>query len=387
MVLYCYILLIKFAYFLFMPPEQTNARAPLPPMTQGTSPLPQEKIYKRGILIFVVPFVTLATLYVAVMATLGEIATHYCTGWNDAGTGTISCSISWLAPYAEEGFNTHFFSVFTGGSAFLLPTVVGILCGIFWFKRIRRYKTNGVSLKLLAWTGLITSFISAVIFTALFWTVYLSPLTKSQKPPEGANSTTYKVITVSTLHGGIANSEYAVDNTNVYCNKVILTGADPQTFTLLPGNTLYDVYAKDAQHVYFGCNLIPEADAATFTRLQESPYAVDATHAYSSGRIIAGADVRTFGLVDEYFAKDAQHVYFYGPSIDGADPATFTDIDGLGLYQKDKNKVYYKGKVVSQADPLTFTQFYPALGCGTDCQHDGKDKNRSYLFGEPLNHI
>lgn len=182
------------------------------------------------------------------------------------------------------------------------------------------------------------------------------------------NTTIPSTQPLSVLEGG-----YAVDGNYVYYNDVVVSDADPRTFSV------DSAYARDAYHVFYDGKELRDADSRSFRILDNyGTYAKDDTTVFS-GALVLDANAATFKVTensDDEFATDGINVYDdNGGKIHGADPQTF-ELLGLG-YERDASHVYYYGSVVPQADVETFT-----VMSNDSTDYDAKDKNHRYSGGD-----
>ena len=108
-------------------------------------------------------------------------------------------------------------------------------------------------------------------------------------------------------------SLYATDNNYIYCNGIVLRGADAKNFVV------NSYTAQDSKNVYYSCARVLGADASSFQEILNSSYEKDSKSVYYNGNIIQGADVNTFVVdathVGVYDAKDKNNKYSYGQII------------------------------------------------------------------------
>ena len=136
-------------------------------------------------------------------------------------------------------------------------------------------------------------------------------------------------------------------------------------------------YAQNGGVLYEGREL-PEADATTFS-VFSFPYSKDALHAYYFDSIISGADPQSFTLFDGTgYASDAHQVFYKTGVTEGADPQTFkvVSVDTRTLppskcgpvcgirydtYGTDMGGIYYGATRLVGADQASFDFVRP--GC------------------------
>lgn len=165
---------------------------------------------------------------------------------------------------------------------------------------------------------------------------------------------------------------YARTRDRVFHNGVILVGADPGAFALVPKG--YG-YARSAVAVYRHGVPIPGADARTFEiRWPSNLTALDRNQVYYDGCAIPNADPATFEQISpSYLFRDRRAVYLEGKEIAGADPATARHSRFQSYVVDDKN-VYYRG-VRLDRDVATFEELQPFYS---------RDKNGVYHQNAPM---
>ena len=206
---------------------------------------------------------------------------------------------------------------------------------------------------------------------------------------EGADPKT--LVFATTRDGTVAR--YAKDATHVYSFQhywvKIISGADPQTFTVLPfpNEPNYVIFAKDKNFVYAGKTRISGADPETFIAIatfNDAYYAKDRSRVYfhngttfANGlpvAVLPDADAATFVSVYSRVFKDKNHVYgmnykIYDPTCltcQQADAATFVAFGGG--YFKDKNRLYWWDKILEDVSTTTFAILGDS-GYAKDAQH------------------
>jgi hypothetical protein len=165
-------------------------------------------------------------------------------------------------------------------------------------------------------------------------------------------------------HLGGPHCAYAADKSRVYYGEIdridVLEEADRGTFTVLN-----DFFASDCRRVYCGCVVLAGADPASFVIIPEPP-------------VLYGDDK----VVCSPYAKDSHHVYYFEKPLAGADPQSFQYLSEL--FTKDDHAVYYAGKLLAVADARTFVYFsdqQPRKYRGR--WYDAEDKNNKYLECSP----
>ena len=199
------------------------------------------------------------------------------------------------------------------------------------------------------------------------------------------------LVFATTQDGAVAR--YAKDATHAYSFLYHwvhqISGADPQTFTVLPfpNDPNYVIFARDKNFVYHGGTRISGADPETFiasAAFDNAYYAKDRSHVYFYNGIsltnerpvavLPGADAATFVNVYPNVFKDKNHVYgmnykFYDPTCvtcQQADAATFVALGGG--YFKDKNHLYWWDKILEDVSTSTFAVLGDS-GYAKDSQH------------------
>ncbi len=206
---------------------------------------------------------------------------------------------------------------------------------------------------------------------------------------------------------------FAKDATHVFLADKLVTGADPNTFAVIPDSGL----AKDKNHIYtYGYQVIdnfsvlPGADPATFSYDAQTDVARDSTHVWYGGdlggspmTIIQGVDPKTFEAINFVYYKDVNHIYYgyVNGESGGIEPiaADLTSFEayypifwnspelGAGYrfvvgYAHDKNSAYYDGQVIPGADVATFVPVPSQCANDSSCTFDAQDKNHQYLEGQ-----
>jgi hypothetical protein len=144
-----------------------------------------------------------------------------------------------------------------------------------------------------------------------------------------------------------------------------LPDCDPATFAILSTD---GKYVRDASHVYYCGILLRGANPETFWILP-SPYSKDDDHVYAGAAVIDDVDPTTFEVIRSGYCE-APFIWGYGPTFEPRDdPRPKTDIRG---WARDKNACFFGDRRVHAADRDTFE----ALG-----DAHAKDKNHVY-YGE-----
>ena len=201
-----------------------------------------------------------------------------------------------------------------------------------------------------------------------------------------------KTLVFATTRDGTV-APYAKDATHVYSFLYHwvgqISGADPETFTVLPfpNEPDYALFAKDENFVYVGGDRVTGADPGTFVAIavfDDTYYAKDRSQVYFWNgvtllderpvAVLPGADPATFVSVYPGVFKDKNHVYgmnykFYDPACvtcEQADAATFVALDGG--YFKDKNYFYWWDQILEDVSTTTFAVSGDS-GYAKDAQH------------------
>lgn len=160
-------------------------------------------------------------------------------------------------------------------------------------------------------------------------------------------------------------TEFWTDGIQVYHQKSILRGANPETF-------FYDgIFAKDGNKCFCGESWIKDADLDTF-RVLNYTYAIDKNYVYTITGKVKNADIQSFEVLDdgksllwynkagipEYtfkgYAKDKNNIYYHNYEgkpkvIKKADLDTFESLND-GYFAKDKNNIYGNGRIIKKAN-------------------------------------
>ncbi len=176
------------------------------------------------------------------------------------------------------------------------------------------------------------------------------------KKVEGADLATFHVLTgldpylesIPCVH----DSGYAVDGFHAYWHGVVISGADPKTFSYLQ----FD-YSRDVSHVYFRVAIVSGADPRTFTYIDQR-YFKDSTHVYLRGTAIKDANPTTFSLLsnswypEDRLARDARHVFFGATVVYEANPKDVVDLGGP--YWISNQAIFCKERPLKQANAASF---------------------------------
>ena len=167
---------------------------------------------------------------------------------------------------------------------------------------------------------------------------------------------------------------YARTRDRVFHNGVVLAGADPRTFAMVPNG--YG-YARSADSVYRHGVKLAGMDAATFEiKWPANSTSRDKDRVYYQDRPIRGADPATFEQISSYLYRDRRAVYLEGKEIVGADPLTARH-SRLRSYVIDAKSVYYQGGRLER-DVATFEELQPFYS---------RDKNGVYHQNRPMEDV
>lgn len=142
--------------------------------------------------------------------------------------------------------------------------------------------------------------------------------------------------------GNAVHESYVKDKNHVYCDTELIKGADPTTFSMLPGSfgdneTTAGIagLARDKNTIYIATSAFKNVDVESFRNIGVD-YAEDADHAYyfdedhGKLQIILGADLSTFEA-----------------SVFSSHPLNFD----YASYARDKNHTYKKGVITIKPIP------------------------------------
>lgn len=188
-------------------------------------------------------------------------------------------------------------------------------------------------------------------------------------------------------------SKYAIDENNVYYEREILVGENPENFRVLNGN-----YAI-GNYVYLQDSIIPDADIKTFVVVPYFPFGGNEPLHFGKDNNFIFAHSKKISNEPENFKLLGGGRYFYDTKNTydihsrkalGADPLTFKLMykqDGSpSIYGKDAHKVLYLNagnKTIEGADSKTFE----ALCTGIGPPFFAKDINHYYYFNIVMKNI
>lgn len=144
------------------------------------------------------------------------------------------------------------------------------------------------------------------------------------------------------------DKRYSKDKNNVYCMSVKMEGVDVESFELIKGT----IYVKDKTSIYFAAKKLEGIDANSISFIGKY-YLRSGSDIYRNNSIIKGANADNFIAIDAAYSKDNIHVFYIGNILSGANPLTFEVFDGA--YSKDDKNVYCMGEILPGADLATFT--------------------------------
>lgn len=186
----------------------------------------------------------------------------------------------------------------------------------------------------------------------------------------------------------IIMSDYSKSDDSVYYNGDVIKNANFETFELMWNN----FYAKDKNHVFYMGSILEWVSPSTFTLLSNG-YGKSESSIYKGNRKLKEADLKTFAIISIWFCKDKHRVFYRAePVEDWIDASSFEFVprnlwssnadDSMNdLYMRDRNRVYttFSGvEVLEWADPETIEYLW---------DYFSKDKNRVYLYQNPLFHL
>jgi hypothetical protein len=176
----------------------------------------------------------------------------------------------------------------------------------------------------------------------------------------------------------ILNDRFAMDRSKVFCFGMLLEGADPVSFVVLPDNW----HSKDESSVFISGWKIPGADPQTFI-LIDSHYAKDKSKIYCGNVPMDVADVDAFEVVydDVLAGAITSKSYFleeFGDSLDWLDVSSSHPALVSGSWCRDGVAYYYGPARVEGAD-------YASFEIGE--WPKAKDKNREYRGAFPVDEL
>jgi hypothetical protein len=151
-----------------MPPQepiQNVAPVSNQPPVQTLPPKPKNKLVSL-IIACLVGLVTVLVVYWATNYAISFWATFYCTGWNEGSGQVTSCSIPGIESWANNGYGMELIAAFTLDLVYFIPALIALVCGIYWFKKIRDWKNENVPTRVFVWAGLVFSVVSFLAFVA-----------------------------------------------------------------------------------------------------------------------------------------------------------------------------------------------------------------------------
>jgi hypothetical protein len=214
------------------------------------------------------------------------------------------------------------------------------------------------------------------------------------------------------LNGGLPESGYGRDKSQVFYNGRVIKGADPKSFVRLrscysmddrfvyynssqlskdPNHFVFidDQVQKDRKYVYRGgwiisddpeyfevlgtidgfsyyrdrkCVMVngtrlPGANPATFIPLRYG-YSHDCGRVYQMDdmivRVIEGATPAGFDVFNSYYSHDDAQVFWKGKPLPGADPATFAILSSDAHGSREEKRTHHPDKMIPGLDPETF---------------------------------
>lgn len=218
-----------------MPPQEP-AQNVAPVLTQSPAqilpPKPKIKLISR-VTAYLVGLVTVLVVYYAVIYAISFWATFYCTGWNEGSGQMISCSISGIENWANNGYGMMLTAAFTLNLVYFVPALIALICSVYWFKKIRGWKNEDVHTRLFVWAGLISS---AVSFLAFIAPVILSsiPIKLSQEALQKELTTLHQELTTATTNHFVCQDQNSleIDSNNAVREHSFGEGDSRQTMRL-----------------------------------------------------------------------------------------------------------------------------------------------------------
>ncbi|MBL7058727.1 DKNYY domain-containing protein [Patescibacteria group bacterium] len=137
------------------------------------------------------------------------------------------------------------------------------------------------------------------------------------------------------------NEYYAVRDSKVYYNDLVLEGANPESFMVISG-----FYSSDGNYIYHKNNIVDGAIVTKFSVLGGTEYATDGSFIYhpqypegNIGKIELNTEsAESFQIIDRVFGKYMDTIYCGSYKLDGADAKTFESISTY--YKKDEKNIY-----------------------------------------------
>ena len=183
----------------------------------------------------------------------------------------------------------------------------------------------------------------------------------SVKELANVDAATFKIIRLdSDTPGLVSSSSYARDHKQVYYQGHVITGADPESFTINGSR-----HPRDKHHVYDRWRPFSD-DPEHYRHLKDDLY-IDSNHIYWGTVVLSDEpqQLRFTMTTDSssltYYADSKGVFASNGMRMPGVDPLTFEPLKGL--YSADAKHVYVfdvlELKIVPEADPATphFSQF------------------------------
>ena len=169
-------------------------------------------------------------------------------------------------------------------------------------------------------------------------------------------------------------------------NPEIVIGADPDSFVPIFGIPVTDLTAQQINNII--------GPTHNWQCLYDA-YGKDDKNAYFQNYIISGADPNTFSIVFDSngcptnFDKDADDIFW----DDGGEQSSIIlrkDIDIASFrvlnefYVEDKNRVYNSTGYPISDDPQHFIILNPPMSCGWDCLYDAEDGTNKFFAGNNI---
>ncbi len=217
---------------------------------------------------------------------------------------------------------------------------------------------------------------------------------------EGFPGTAFAIEDANVREFKIIDTQYALDDVQVYFNGSPIEDADPATFELLESPFSRDVRhvyvsgtiftndpvnfeivegnaLRDSQHIYWSTEIISDDPTHLVILGGQNFYTYlhDSTTVFVNGNLIPGADPLTFEMISDAYSRDASQVFYFNEPMTEADSATFEVLESP--FSRDSDSVFWMENVISGADPATFK----VLNANFECSADA---NVAYYQDQPV---
>jgi DKNYY family len=187
------------------------------------------------------------------------------------------------------------------------------------------------------------------------------------------------------------NAIYYIWNVSTENRRMIIEGADPQTFEVIG-----DGYSKDKSRMYWWDTAIENSDPDSFIIL-ENGFEKDKENVYFREHILEDADPDTFEIISHEtanlrcndYGKDKNGVWNSTNASFGEnpflerDPNTFELIDRECVFSKDKNGVYLEDEKLENIDPKEFVYLGNGYVSYDDIIYHSHDPRETYAMPGP----